>query len=55
MTVVPGPCPVTTLVLLTVATAVLEEVHGLTAAGVPEPVSVIVELSQTVVGPVIVG
>ena len=37
------------------ATPVLEDVHGLTAAGVPDPVNVIVAPSQTAVGPVIVG
>jgi hypothetical protein len=41
--------------LFTVATAVLDEVHGLTAAGVPDPVKAIVDPSQTAVGPVIVG
>jgi hypothetical protein len=55
ITVVPGLTPVTTPVLLTVATPVLDDVHGLTAAGVPDPVNVIVDPSQTVVGPVIVG
>jgi hypothetical protein len=34
---------------------VLADVHGLTAAGVPEPVNVIVDPSQTAVGPLIVG
>ena len=53
--VVPGFCPVTTPALLTVATPVFDEVHGLTAAGVPEPVKVIVDPSQTAVGPEIVG
>ena len=55
ITLVPGLTPVTTPVLVTVATPVLEDVHGLTAAGVPEPVNVIVEPSQTAVGPPIVG
>jgi len=41
--------------LLTVATPVLDEVHGLAAAGVPEPAKVIVDPSQTTVGPLIVG
>jgi hypothetical protein len=53
--VVPGFTPVTTPALFTVATPVLEDVHGLTAAGVPDPVNVIVDPSQTAVGPVIVG
>ena len=55
MTVVPGLTAVTTPVLLTVATPVFEEVHGVVAAGVPDPVKVIVEPSQTAVGPEIVG
>ena len=55
MIVVPGLTPVTTPALVTVATPVLEDVHGLTAAGVPDPVSVVVDLSQTVSVPVIVG
>lgn len=55
ITVVPGFTPVTTPVFDTVATPVLEEVQGLVAAGVPEPVSVIVEFLQTDVGPEIVG
>jgi hypothetical protein len=38
-----------------VATAVFDDVHGLTAAGVPDPVNVIVDPSQTAVGPVMVG
>ena len=45
----------TTPVAETVATVVLEEVQGVVAAGVPDPVSVIVALSQTAVGPVMVG
>ena len=55
MTEVPSATPVTTPALVTVATPVLEDVHGLTAAGVPDPVNVIVEPSQTAVGPPIVG
>ena len=53
--VVPGLTPVTTPALLTVATPVLEDVHGLAAAGVPDPVNVIVDPSQTAVGPLIAG
>jgi hypothetical protein len=53
--VVPGLTPVTTPALLTVATPVFEDVHGLTTAAVPDPVKVIVAPSQTAVGPVIVG
>ena len=55
MMLVPGFTPVTTPVLDTVATAGVEDVHGFTAAGVPEPVNVVVEFLQTVNVPVIVG
>ena len=55
MVVVPALSAVTTPALFTVATVVLEEDQGVVAAGVPEPVSVIVAPSQTVVGPVMVG
>jgi hypothetical protein len=41
--------------LFTVATPVFDDVHGLAAAGVPDPVNVIVAPSQTAVGPVMVG
>lgn len=51
----PGLTPVTTPELFTVATPVLEEDHGLIAAGAPDPVSVIVDALQTVVGPEIDG
>src|SRR6266480_975263 len=53
--VVPGPCPVTTPALLTVATPAFDDVHGLTAAGVPDPVNVVVDPTHTVNVPVIVG
>jgi len=55
MVVVPGLTPVTTPALFTVATPVLEDVHGLTAAGVPDPVNVVVDPTQTFNVPVIVG
>jgi len=55
MVVVPGLTPVTTPALFTVATPVLEDVHGLTAAGVPEPVNVVVDPAQTFNAPVIAG
>jgi hypothetical protein len=55
MTAVPGFTPVTTPALFTVATPVLEDVHGLTAAGVPEPFNVVVEFLQTVNVPLMVG
>ena len=45
----------TTPALFTIATPVLEDVHGLTAAAVPDPVNVVVDPSQTVSVPVIVG
>jgi hypothetical protein len=54
MVAVPGVTPVTTPVLLTVATPGLDEVHGV-AAGVPEPVRVMVEPLHTAVGPEMVG
>jgi hypothetical protein len=52
---VPAATPVTTPALLTVATAGVAEVHGFTAAGVPEPVNVVVDPSHTVNVPVMVG
>ena len=52
---VPGLTPVTTPALVIVATPVLDDVHGFAAAGVPDPVNVIVEPSHTAVGPVMVG
>ena len=52
---VPADTPVTTPVLETVATAVLEETHGLDAAAVAEPVNVVVKPTQAVNVPVIVG
>jgi hypothetical protein len=56
--VVPGATPVTVAVVngeveLTVATLVFDEVHGVVASGVPEPVKVDGEPRQTVVEPVI--
>ena len=54
MVVVPAETPVTTPVLLTVATAVLEETHGLEPAAVPDPVNVVVDPTQTPLDPVIV-
>ena len=55
ITLVPAATPVTTPVLLTVATLVVPETHGLLAAGVPEPVSCVVAPTQVVSVPVIVG
>lgn len=52
---VPAATPVTTPVLLIVATLVVAEDHGVVASGVPEPVKVVVNPAQTVSVPVIVG
>jgi hypothetical protein len=41
--------------LFTVATPVLDEVHGLAAAGVPDPFNVVVDPAQTFNVPVIAG
>ena len=51
----PAAIPVTTPVEDTVATAVLEETQGFTAAAVAEPVSVVVKPTQALNVPVIVG
>jgi len=55
MVAVPLEIPVTSPALLTVATDVLEETHGLDVAGSPLPVSCVVDPAQTAVVPVIVG
>ena|SRR5882672_1148761 len=55
MVVVPGETPATKPVLFTVATAVFDETHGFTAAGVPDPFSCVVAPGQTVNVPVMVG
>jgi hypothetical protein len=55
ITVVPAASPVTTPALFTVATPVFDDVHGLIAAGVPDPVNVVVDPTHTVSVPVIVG
>jgi hypothetical protein len=55
MTVVPLETPVTNPVLLMVATPVLEETHGVTTAGVPEPFNWEVLPLQNVRLPVMVG
>jgi len=52
---VPPVTPVTSPVLSTVATAVVADTHGFTAAGIPEPVSVVVAPAHIVKTPVIVG
>ena len=55
ITLEPADTPVTNPVLLTVATPGVPDTHGFEAAGVPDPVSCVVELSHTVKIPVIVG
>ena len=55
ITLVPAATPVTTPALVTVATAGVPETHGFTAAGVPDPVKVVVAPTHTVSVPVIVG
>ena len=55
MVVVPAAIPVTTPKLLTLATAVLEEIQGLAEAAVADPESVVVEPIHTLNVPVIVG
>ena len=47
--------PLTTPLLETVATLVFEDVHGVVASGVADPVSVLVSPRQTLGVPVIVG
>ena len=54
ITVVPGLTPVTSPPLFIVAIPVLEELHGV-AVGVPVPVKVVVDPSQIVKVPLIVG
>jgi hypothetical protein len=55
MTLLPTATPVTTPVLLTVATPGVPDTHGLVAAAVPEPVKGDVDPTQTDNVPVIVG
>ena len=52
---VPAATPVTTPELFTVATAVFEEIQGFELAAVALPVNDIVEPTQTVLFPEIVG
>jgi len=52
---VPAETPVTKPVLLTVATPVDAEAHGVVASAVAEPVNCVVEPTQTLKVPVIVG
>lgn len=51
----PADTPVTTPVLLTVATVVVADTQGVVVAAVPEPVNAVVELIQVLNVPVIVG
>ena len=51
----PAAIPVTNPVLFTVATAGVADTHGLDAAGVPDPVSCVVDPTHTLNVPVIVG
>ncbi len=51
----PGDTPVTTPVEDTVATAGADDTHGVVASGVPEPVNTVVDPTQVVNDPVIVG
>ena len=51
----PALFPVTIPVLLTEAMPGADDVHGFTAAGVPEPVKIVVPSSQIVNVPVMVG
>ena len=53
--VVPPATPVTKPVLLTVATPVFDDCHGVTAEGVPEPVNCVVPLLQIAKVPLITG
>ncbi len=55
MVVVPAATPVTNPVPSTVATAVLEDVHGVVVDGAAEPVNCVVEFTHTVGVPVILG
>lgn len=55
MSVAPADTPVTTPILDTVATAVLDEVHGVVASAVAEPVKVAVCPTQALNVPEMVG
>jgi hypothetical protein len=55
ITLVPAETPVTTPELLIVATLGVADTQGFVAFGVAEPVNVVVEPTQTVAVPVIVG
>ena len=55
ISLVPAETPVTSPKVVTVATFVLEEVHGLSKAGYPLLVNWVVEPTQTLKIPVIIG
>ena len=55
ITLVPAPTPVTSPVAVTVATPGVADTHGFVAAGVAEPVSWLVDPTQTEKLPVMVG
>ena len=55
ITLVPEETPVTTPALFTVATEGEADIHGSTAAGVPDPVSIVVDPVHRVNVPEIVG
>ena len=55
ITLVPDETAVTSPVLLIVATPVEADTHAFVFAGVPEPVSCVVNPAQTIKVPVIVG
>ena len=51
----PAATPVTTPPVVTVAIEVFDDTHGLTTAGVGDPVNVVVDPTHTLSVPVIVG
>ena len=51
----PAERPVTRPLEFTVAIVVFSEIHGFVADGVPDPIKVVVKLTQTLLAPVIVG
>ncbi len=55
ITLVPAEIPDTTPVLLTVATDGVADAHGVVPSAVAEPLNVVVEPTQTLAVPVIVG
>lgn len=55
ITLVPAEIPVTIPVLLTVATNVVADAHGVVGCAVPDPVNCVVDPSHTYSVPVIVG